>query len=60
MAEDQVRDTWKTPRERASKPFEARFPGTCTGCNWEIEPGDQIVMFRGEAYHDDDECLSKG
>lgn len=36
------------------------YTGLCTGCGWDIEKGDEIVMLNGDPYHNDAECLAKG
>lgn len=47
------------PDEKTSRPFEARFPGACGNCDGGIEEGESIVMFDGEAIHE--ECaLNEG
>jgi hypothetical protein len=37
-------------RMRTSKPFEANYRSPCGGAD-DIEPGEQIVMYAGEAWH---------
>lgn len=63
MADDTIQDSWandrrsRTRRDRASEPFPANYRSTCHGCGFDIEPGEEIVMFAGKAVHDDDDCL---
>ena len=42
--------------QRPSRPFDAQYASDCSGCGVEIEEGDTIVMWKGEPYHDDEEC----
>jgi hypothetical protein len=44
--------------QRPSRPFAARFGGTCSGCGWDLEEGNEIVMWNGVPYHFDEECCA--
>jgi len=43
-------------RQRPSDPFLAQYNGPCEGCGGEIEAGDEIVMWKGRAHHNDEDC----
>lgn len=43
-------------KNRPSPPFAAGFGSDCAGCGVEIEAGDEITMWQGEAYHYDENC----
>jgi hypothetical protein len=43
--------------QQPSKPFTANYNGDCTGCSGEIVGDvDEIVMWKGEPYHNDEDC----
>lgn len=59
MAGDPFADPASLP-ERPGPSFPASYQSSCAGCCMIIFEGDDIRMFHGEAYHDDDECLDLG
>lgn len=44
-------------RNRPSAPFIAQYNGYCSGCDEKIVGDvDEIVMWKGSAYHNDEDC----
>jgi hypothetical protein len=48
----------RTP-ETPGPAFPASFQSECAGCDGAIWEGDEIRMFQGEAYHDEEGCLGE-
>jgi len=41
------------PAAPSSRPFEARFDGTCQGCGFSIRPGDRVRYVTDRLHHAD-------